>query len=145
MLKECKRAMFISGSLDDGEIARLCMAGAMDLNTRGVILPGTVEFIYNEIPIIDEDTGETEVDPRTGEARFTESVFDNSTLEDDFCMRAIITYVKANFGNPPNRDWLIRSYETQLAQLMVTSGYTDYSMVEPAAEEPEEDEEGISE
>lgn len=137
MLKECKRAMRISGSLEDSEISRLCKAGAMDLETRGVVLPGTVEFTYADEPVIDEDTGETEVDPRTGEARFVERVEDESTLTDDFCMRAIITYAKAHHGNPPNYEQLITSYETQLAQLMVTSGYTDYSMVEATTEDSE--------
>ena len=41
-------------------------------------------------------------------------------------MRAIITYVKMNFGNPPNQEWLQQSYETQLGQLMTTSGYTNF-------------------
>lgn len=137
MLKECKRAMRISGSLEDGDISRLCKAGAMDLETRGVVLPGSVEFTYTEEPVIDEDTGETEVDPRTGEVRFVERVEDESTLKDDLCMRAIITYAKAHHGNPPNYDNLISSYETQLSKLMVTSGYTDYSMVEATTEETE--------
>ena len=126
MLKEAKRAMGITGSMSDGEIARLCEAGAQDLTTRGVILPGTVAFTYAETPILVPGTTETETDPITGEARYVETVTDTSTLADNWCMRAIITYVKMNFGNPPNQDWLQQSYETQLGQLMTTSGYTNF-------------------
>lgn len=37
--------------------------------------------------------------------------------------RAIITYVKANFGNPPNYDQLKASYDEQKAQLITARGY----------------------
>ena len=120
MLKECKKAMGYGGKLSDGEIARLCRAGAMDMMTRGVLVPGKVDFTITE---------EAVADPVTGETRTIEKVTDNSTLTDELCMRAIITYAKAHFGNPPNYQNLISSYETQLGQLMNTSGYTDYSMV----------------
>jgi hypothetical protein len=60
---------------------------------------------------------------------------------DNYLMRAIITYVKANFRNPPNYANLISSYETQLGKLMVTDGYTDYSMISEESEDPEETEE----
>jgi 2-(3-amino-3-carboxypropyl)histidine synthase len=68
----------------------------------------------------------TVLNPITGEARYVETVTDTSTLADNWCMRAIITYVKMNFGNPPNQEWLQQSYETQLGQLMTTSGYTNF-------------------
>ena len=126
MLKEAKRAMGITYSHKDGEIAQLCEAGAMELETRGVILPGTVAFTITETPILIPGTTETEKDPRTGETRYMDVVTDNSTLTDSWCMRAIITYVKKNFGNPPNYDQLQKSYETQLGQLMTTSGYTNF-------------------
>ena len=126
MLKEAKRAMGITYSHKDGEIAQLCEAGAMELETRGVILPGTVAFTITETPILIPGTTETEKDPRTGETRYMDVVTDNSTLTDSWCMRAIITYVKMNFGNPPNQEWLQQSYETQLGQLMTTSGYTNF-------------------
>ena len=137
MLKECKKALPYNGTLADGELARLCMAGAMDLQTRGVIFPDgqEVSFTIAEENYIDPETKETETDPVTGETRTIEKVTDNSTLTDDLCMRAVITYVKAHFGNPPNYDNLRESYETQLAQLMVTDGYTDYSMIQTATTE----------
>lgn len=131
MLKEVKRAMGYKTSSEDGVIARLCRAAAMDMTTRGVVLPGTVEFTYAEEPVVDPDTMQTEIDPATGEARYTEVVTDLSTLTDELCIQAIATYVQANFGNPPNYDNLVASYQTQLGQLMITSEYTDYSMVRP--------------
>lgn len=126
MLKECCRAIGYSGSLDLGEIARLCLAGAADLTTRGVILPGKVEFAFSEQPIVDPVTSEQETDWMTGEGRTFEVVTDNSDLEDDLCCRAIFTYVQMYFRNPPNFDNLKAAYETQLGQLMVTTGYTDF-------------------
>jgi hypothetical protein len=126
MLKEAKRAMGITYSHEDGAIAQYCEAGAMDLETRGVILPGTVAFTITETPILIPGTTETEKDPRTGETRYMDVVTDNSTLTDALCMRAIITFVMMNYGNPPNQEWLQQSYETQLGQLMTTSGYTNF-------------------
>jgi hypothetical protein len=37
--------------------------------------------------------------------------------------RAIVTYVKANFGNPTNYDQLKASYDEQKAQLITARGY----------------------
>ncbi len=138
MLKECKRALPYDGMLDNGELARLCLAGAADLKTRGIVFPDgqDVSFTFTEETWIDPETGEPETDPMTGENRTYEKVADTSTLTDNYLMRAIITYVKANFRNPPNYANLVSSYETQLGQLMVTDGYTDYSMV-PGESDPE--------
>lgn len=141
MLKECKRALPYDGTLAEGELARLCLAGALDLKTRGVIFPNgqEVSFTFTEDTWLDPETGEPETDPATGENRTYEKVTDTSTLTDELCARAIITYVKQHFGNPPNYDKLKESYETQLGQLMVTDGYTDYSMIQPAEPDPEPD------
>lgn len=135
MLAEVKKALPYDGTLDDGELARLCSAGAMDMTTRGVILPGTVDFTYSQKVWEDPETGSFEIDWNTGLPRCVEVVTDNSTLTDDLCMRAIITYVKMHFGNPPNYDKLKESYEIQLGQLMVSGDYTDYSML--PGDEPE--------
>ena len=108
MLKEAKRAIPVTGDEWDEEIARLCEAAAMDLTTRGVILPGTVAFSYTAV------TDGVRVD-------------DESTLEDALCVMAICTFVKANLGNPPNRQWLKESYDEQKAQLMITDGYRAFS------------------
>ena len=39
---------------------------------------------------------------------------------------AIITYCKANFGQPDEYDRLKRSYDEQKAQLATCTGYTDW-------------------
>lgn len=39
---------------------------------------------------------------------------------------AIITYCKMNFGLPEDYDRLKRSYDEQKAQLVTSSGYTDW-------------------
>ena len=98
MLKEAKKALWITESEFDSQIAILLMAGAK------VVLPGTVE-----LTIADNDT-----------------VTDNSTLKDPYVMQAILTYVQANFRNPPNADRLAASYDLQAKQLMHNSDYTDY-------------------
>lgn len=131
MLKECKRAIGYDGFLENGDIARLCLAGARDLETRGVILPGKVSFEFEEKPLVDPETLTTEKDWETGEDRTYEAVTDTSDLTDEYICRAIFTYVNMNFGNPPNYDKLRDSYDRQLGQLMITSGYTDYTMVTP--------------
>ena len=58
--------------------------------------------------------------------------------EDPLIRRAIITYVKANFGAPENYQQLLASYEMQKAQMMYATGYTTWGDEEP--EEPEDDE-----
>lgn len=40
--------------------------------------------------------------------------------------RAVITYVKMNFGLPEDYDRLKKSYDEQKAQLGTASGYTDW-------------------
>ena len=45
---------------------------------------------------------------------------------DALCQRAILTYVKANFGKPDDYDRLKASYDEQKAQLRTATGYTDW-------------------
>lgn len=40
--------------------------------------------------------------------------------------QAIITYCKANFGDPDNYDRLKRSYDEQKAQFVTCTGYTNW-------------------
>lgn len=103
MLNEAKTALRITTAAYDGEIAGLLEAGARDLETAGVIVPGTVDVSF---------------DSSTGEAT------DNSTLTDPLVQRALITYVRKNFGSPADYDRVSESYEQQKAQLMHASGYT---------------------
>ena len=90
MLKEAMRAIGYAGVMDQGEIARLCKAGAMDMETRGVVLPGTVDFAYTEEAVVNPDTGETEIDWSTGEPLYREKVTDNSDLEDEPALCALL-------------------------------------------------------
>lgn len=103
MLNEAKTALRITTDAYDGEIAGLLQAGALDLETAGVIVPGTVDVSF---------------DSSTGEAT------DNSTLTDPLVQRALITYVRKNFRSPADYDRVNESYEQQKAQLMHASGYT---------------------
>ena len=45
---------------------------------------------------------------------------------DAVCKQAIVTYCKANFGNPDNYDRLKASYDEQKAQLSMATGYTNW-------------------
>ena len=45
---------------------------------------------------------------------------------DALIKRAVITYCRANFGNPDNYDKLKASYDEQKAQLSMATGYTDW-------------------
>ena len=104
MLKEAKKALRVTASYYDSEIAHLLMSGANDLKIAGVELPGTVAFTIGT----------------------NDAVTDTSTLTDPLVMRAIITYAAMRFGNPPNYDKLADAYDTQKVQLMHAGRYTDY-------------------
>lgn len=43
---------------------------------------------------------------------------------DELVQKAIVTYVRMSFGNPPNYDKLKAAYDEQKAQLQTASGYT---------------------
>lgn len=46
---------------------------------------------------------------------------------DPLIIRAVITYCKANFGTPDEYERLKTSYDEQKAQLMMATGYTEWS------------------
>ena len=48
---------------------------------------------------------------------------------DALCQRAILTYVRLNFGSPPDYDRLKASYDEQKGQLRIATGYTDWEAV----------------
>ena len=50
---------------------------------------------------------------------------------DDVVQKAIITYVRMSFGNPPNYDRLKAAYDEQKAQLQVATGYTEWGVIRP--------------
>lgn len=47
-------------------------------------------------------------------------------VNDALVQRAVITYVKANFGEPVNYDRLAKIYDEQKAQLRMATGYTNW-------------------
>ena len=47
---------------------------------------------------------------------------------DALCERAILTYVRVNFGSPPDYDRLKASYDEQKGQLRIATGYTDWGV-----------------
>lgn len=49
-----------------------------------------------------------------------------SDVADDLVMRALITYVRMNFGSPADYDRLRESYELQKCTLMHAGAYTEY-------------------
>ena len=105
MLSEARKALRISTTAYDSEIVGLIRAGYRDLQIAGVTFSGSVDFTENE------STGEWT---------------DNSDLDDDLAMRAIITYVRMMFGSPADYDKVRESYDLQKTQLMHATGYTDW-------------------
>lgn len=104
MLEEAKKALRVTVNDYDDEIARLLTAGANELTTLGVVLPGSVTITTDEYGVIT----------------------DTSTLTDALAMQAIITYAALRFGNPPNYDKLLRAWEEQKGLLMHANAYTNY-------------------
>lgn len=45
---------------------------------------------------------------------------------DPLIVRAVVTYCKANFGDPDEYDRLKAAYDEQKAQLQMATGYTDW-------------------
>ena len=123
MLKEAKKALRVTATYFDSEIASLLMAGANDLVIAGVKLPGEVTFTVTS----------------------SDTVTDMSTLKDPLAMRAVITYAAMRFGNPPNYQQLADSYDLQKVQLMHATGYTDYGEPDPEPEPDEQEGEGDDE
>lgn len=105
MLNETRMALRIGTTAYDAELISLIRAGYRDLQLAGIEFSGGVDFAE---------------DSQTG------TWADNSTLDDELAIRAIITYVRMHFGTPPDYDRVQESYETQKAQLMHATGYTDW-------------------
>ena len=49
-----------------------------------------------------------------------------AAAEDPLLLRAVITYCRANFGQPDDYDRMKAAYDEQKAQLQVATGYTDW-------------------
>lgn len=52
------------------------------------------------------------------------------TLDDVLVRKAVITYVRVNFGSPDDYDRLKASYDEQKAQLQMATDYTDWGGVD---------------
>lgn len=48
---------------------------------------------------------------------------------DPLVKRAILTYVRCNFGSPDDYDRLKAAYDEQKAQLQMATGYTDWGEI----------------
>ena len=121
MLQEAKKALRITASAYDSEIISLIEAGAMDLQIAGIVIPEDDRTSAEETGKITEEISFTEsTDETTGEAVIT----DSCTLSNPLIKRAILTYVRMNFGTPPDYDRLKASYDEQKAQMQTATGYT---------------------
>ena len=109
MLKEAMLAVRATDNEYAPEIRDLLEAAKKDLELAGVIIEGDVDIEITE----DEQTGEITTE-------------DNSTIEDQLVIRAMITYVRCHFGDPTNYDRLAASYDLQRKQLANGTGYTDF-------------------
>ena len=104
MLNEVKMACRVTATAYDSELVGLIKAGAKDLQVAGINLGGDINITISS----------------------TGAVNDYSTVTDPIVQRAIITYVRMNFGTPVDYDRLAESYIMQKTQLMYASGYTNY-------------------
>lgn len=131
MLQEAKKALRITASAYDSEIVSLIEAGAMDLQIAGIVIPEDDRTSAEETGKITEEISFTETEETTevGEGEDAETIttyviVDNSTLSNPLIKRAILTYVRMNFGTPPDYDRLKKSYDEQKAQMQTATGYT---------------------
>lgn len=104
MLAEVKMALRITTTAYDPEIARLILAAVSDLG------------------IVDVEAAGVSLTISTSQQGVV-TVTDSSTITDQLLIRAIITYVRLNFGTPDDYDRLYQSYWEQKAQLITASGY----------------------
>lgn len=51
----------------------------------------------------------------------------NTDTDDALVRRAVVTYVKMNFGQPDEYDRLKKSYDEQKAQMGMATGYTTWT------------------
>lgn len=104
MLAEIKAALRISATAYDGELMALAQAGAKDLALAGVLYAGKIAYSYGT----------------------DGTVTDASTITDPLTVQAIKTYVRAHFGMPQDYERVKASYDEQKAQLMASTGHTDW-------------------
>lgn len=106
MLNEAKLNLGVSASEYDPEIVSLIYAAARIIQTKGIVFTGIVKI-----------TATT-----SGDGTITYA--DESTITDPLIVRAILAYVKAFFGTPPDQERLIAIFDSLCRELAMTNGYT---------------------
>ena len=100
MLNKCKTALRIKNTTAyDAEILDLIIAGIKDVQVTGAEFQWTVQK--------------------------TDGVIPNVTIKDPLASRAVVTYVRVNFGSPDDYDRLKKSYDEQKAQMRCNRNYTE--------------------
>ena len=99
MLEATKTALRIKTDAYDDEIMDLIRAGMRDLQIAGVVVGEDPESCAEDVNLISCDS---------------------------LVRRAVITYVRMNFGSPEDYERLRESYDTQKVQLMHASSTTRY-------------------
>lgn len=115
MLKEAMKALRVTDLEYASDITRLLKAAELDLKTSGVIIDGEIDITITE----------TE-DQQTGEVTYT--VTDESDIEDDAIITALITFAMArgSYAGREDREQLEKSYQAQMKKLANTTGYTNF-------------------
>ena len=113
MLAEINKALRITATVYDTELMDLAKAGAADLRLAGVVFDGDVVYAESTVGT-------------------TTTWTDSSTITDPLTLQAIKTYVREQFGAPSDYDRLKASYDEQKAQLMASTGHTNWG--DPDAE-----------
>lgn len=103
MLDEARLALRVKTHAYDAEIMQLIYAAAEDLTRVGIGVSGIKMKLVEGV------------------------VIDSSTINEPLKIRAILTYVRANFGSPADYDRLKASYDEQKAQLEITEDVSDES------------------
>ncbi|MBO7667497.1 MAG: DNA-packaging protein [Firmicutes bacterium] len=104
MLNEARKALWVTTNKFDDEIAGLILAARDDLiHSAGIPVEG--------------------VNLTVSWSGDTPTVTDSSTISDELVKRAIITYVRAHFGNPPDADRQKSAYDEMKSQLQRATGY----------------------